>query len=92
MELKNLKKKDSEIAVKTLTFSMEEYEKIKNVNRLSKTIQNILHFINEFGKKLNLKEEVRIHFVNDQPQKRDQDLWSFSTLFFVNLFNPDEKS
>ena len=34
-ELKNLKKKSSKITVITLTFSMEEYKKIKTVNRLS---------------------------------------------------------
>ena len=37
MELKNLKKEDSKITVITLTFPMEEYEKIKNVNTLSET-------------------------------------------------------
>ena len=30
---------------------MQEYEKIKNVNRLSETKQDILGLINEFGKK-----------------------------------------
>ena len=30
---------------------MEEYEKIKNVNRLKETMQDTLHLINEFGKK-----------------------------------------
>ena len=36
MELKNLKKKMVIMAI-TLTFSMEEYKKIKTVNRLSET-------------------------------------------------------
>ena len=30
---------------------MEEYEKIKNVNRLSETTQDILHLVNKSGKK-----------------------------------------
>ena len=37
MELKNLKKKDKNVTIITLTFSMNEYEKIKNANRLSTT-------------------------------------------------------
>ena len=49
---------------------MEEYKKIKTVNRLSETTQDILHLINEFGKLHNLKEEVRVHFVDDQLQKK----------------------
>ena len=35
--IKKFEKKDRKITVVTLTFSMEEYEKIKNVNRLSET-------------------------------------------------------
>ena len=93
MELKNFKKKDSKITVITLTFSMEEYEKIKNVNRLSETTQDILDLINEFGKKHNLKEEVRVHFIDDQPQKTETDTCGvFLLYFFVNLLNPDENS
>ena len=53
----------------TLTFSMEEYKNIKAVNRLSETTQDILHLINEFGKLHNIKEEVRVHFIDDQLQK-----------------------
>ena len=45
---------------------MEEYKKINNVNKLSETIQDILHLINEFGKKHNLKEEVMVHFIDNQ--------------------------
>ena len=72
---------------------MEEYEKIKNVNRLSETKQNILHLINEFGKNHNLKEQVRVHFVDDQLQKTEIDTCGvFQLYFFVNLFNPDKSS
>ena len=69
-EIKNIEKKDSKITVITLNFSMEEYKKRKAVNRLSETMQDILHLINEFGKLHNLKEEVRVHFVDDQLQKK----------------------
>ena len=69
-EIKKIEKKDSKITVITLNFSMEEYKKRKAVNRLSETMQDILHLINEFGKLHNLKEEVRVHFVDDQLQKK----------------------
>ena len=72
---------------------MQEYEKMKNVNRLSETMQNILNLINEFSKKHNLKEEVRVHFIDDQLQKTETNTCGvFQLYFFVNLFNPDENS
>ena len=71
--IKKFEKKDSKIMVITLTFSMEEYKNIKAVNRLSETTQDILHLINEFGKLHNLKEEVRVHFVDDQLHKTETD-------------------
>ena len=52
---------------------MEEYKKIKTVNRLSETTQDSLHLINEFGQLHNLKEEFRVHFVDDQLQKTGTD-------------------
>ena len=90
-ELKDLKKETAKITVITLTFSMEEYKKIKTVNRLSETTQDILHLINEFGKFNSLKEEVRAHFVDDQLRKTETHACGvFQLYFFVNLFNPDE--
>ena len=72
---------------------MEEDEKLKNVNRLSETTQDILLLINEFGKKHDWKEEVRVHFVDDQLQKTETNTCGvFQLYFFVNLFNPDENS
>ena len=52
---------------------MEEYKKIKTVNRLSQTTQDILHLINEFGKYHNFKENVKVHFIDDQLQKTETD-------------------
>ena len=92
-ELKKLKKKDSKITVIISTFSMEEYKKIKTVNRLSETTQDILHLINEFGKLHNLKEEVRVHFLDDQLQKTETNTCRvFQLYFFVNLFNTSKSS
>ena len=69
-EIKNIEKKDSKITVITLNFSMEEYKKRKAVNRLSETMQDMLHLINEFGKLHNLKEEVRVYFVEISFKKK----------------------
>ena len=70
---------------------MEEYKKIKTLNRLSETTQDILHLINEFGKLNSLKEKVRVDFVDDQLQKTETHTCGvFQLYFFVNFFNPDE--
>ena len=72
---------------------MNKYEKIKNENRFSKTTQDLLHLMNEFGKKNNLKNEVTVHFVDDQLQKTETDTCGIFQLYFcVNLFNPLENS
>ena len=61
---------------------MEEYKKIKTVNQLSETKQDILHLINEFGKLHNSKEEFRVHFTNDQLQKTETDTCGVFQLYF----------
>ena len=73
---------------------MNEYEKIKNTNRLSTAIQDLLHLMNEFGKKLkNLKNEVTVHFADDQLQKTEENTCGiFQLYFYVNLFIPVENS
>ena len=89
--IKRFEKKDNKVTITTLAFSMNEYEKLKNANRLSTTTQDLLHLRNEFGKKHNLKNEVRVHFVEDQPQKTETDTCGiFQLYFYVNLFNPVE--
>ena len=48
----------------------------------------MLHLINKFGKLHDLKEEVRVHFVDDQLQKTETDTCGvFQLYFFINLFN-----
>ena len=67
---------------------MNEYEKIKNTNRLSTTIQNLLHLMNEFVKKLkNLKNKVTVHFADDQLQKQKQTLVEYSNFIFIPVEN-----
>ena len=47
---------------------MKEYEKVKNTNRLSEVTIDLLHLMNEFGKKHKLKTEVTVHLIDDQLQ------------------------
>ena len=61
---------------------MEQYKKIKTVIRLSETVQDILYLINEFGILHNLKEEIRVPFVDNQLQKTEPTLAeSFNFVF-----------
>ena len=71
--IEKFKRKDNKITLKTLKFSMKEYEKIKNGSRLSPTAIDWLHLIREFGKLHGIKDEVTIHLVDDQLQKLETD-------------------
>ena len=47
----------------------------------------------KIGKKHNLKNEVTVHFVDNQLQKTETDTCGiFQLYFYVNLFNPVENS
>ena len=61
---------------------MIKYEKTKNANRLSITTKDLLHLMNESGKKHNLKNEVTVHFVDDQLQKIESDTCGILQLYF----------
>ena len=53
--IEQFNKKDNKITLITLGFSMKEYKKIKNMNRLSETTIDLLHLMNEYGKNHKLK-------------------------------------
>ena len=67
------KRKDKKITLITLKFSMKEYEKIRDANRLSTTAIDLIYLIREFGKLHGIKDEVTIHLVDDQLQKLETD-------------------
>ena len=86
-------KKDNKITLITVRFSMKEYEKIKNTNRLSETAIDLLHLMNEYGKKHRLKNGVIVHLVDDQLQTIERDTCGMYQIYiYVNLFNPLENS
>ena len=44
-------KRDNKITLITLKFSIHKHGKIKNMNRLNETAIDLLHLMNEYGKK-----------------------------------------
>ena len=77
------KKKNKKVTIITLTFSIIKYEKTKNANRLSITTKDLLHLMNESGEKHNLKNEVTVHFVDDQLQKTESDTCEYFNFIFT---------
>ena len=67
---------------------MLEYEKIRKKKRLTDTAIDLLHLINESGKLHKLKNEVTLHFTDDQLQMIEKDTCGMYQLYFyVNSFN-----
>ena len=60
---------------------------------LNSTTIDILHLINEYGKKRKLKNEIIIHLVDDELQMIEKDTCGmYQFYFYINLFNPLEHS
>ena len=86
-------KNDRKITLISLTFSMREYEKIKDLKELRTTTQDLLHLMYEFGKLHNIENEVTVFSLDDQLQKIETDTCGiFQLYFYYNLFNPLNKS
>ena len=66
--IEKFNKRDNKITLITLMFSMQEYEKIKKMSRLSETTIGLLHLMNEYEKKHKLKNEIIVHLVDNQLQ------------------------
>ena len=62
---KKFKVPDNKITLVTVKFSVEEFEKIKKVHRLNETMVDVMHLINLFAKRHNIKDEVKIHMADD---------------------------
>ena len=91
--IEKFNKRDNKITLITLKSSIREYEKIKNKNRLSEIVIDLLHLMNEYRKKHDLKDEVIIHLVDDQLQMLEKDTYGMHQIYFnVNLFNTLENS
>ena len=91
--IEKFKKNDSEVTLITLKFSMAAYNEIKNAHNLSTTTIDFLHLMSEYGKLSKIKDEIKVHLVDDQLQKLDTDTCGiFQLYFYVNLFAPMEGS
>ena len=76
-----------------LIFSIPEYIKLKNFDKLSETAVNLLHLISEYGRKHRVRNEVIVHLVDDQLQMIKKDTHGvYQIYFYINLFNPLDNS
>ena len=84
---------DNKLTLVTIKLSIKEYEKINRSYNLSETTVDVMHLINSFGKRHNVKHEVKIHIVDDTLQMARKDTYRmFQLYFYVHLFNPLESS
>ena len=87
--IKTFGKNDRKITLISLTFSMEQYQKVKGLNELRTTTQDLLHLMFEFGKLHGIKDEINVFSVDDQLQITETDTCGiFQLYFYYNLFNP----
>ena len=90
-ELKSFKKETKRFTLVSLKFSIKEYEKIKNANRLRPTRQDLLHLMYEFGRLHKVNDTITVHLVDDQLQKIETGTYGiFQLYFYLNLFMPFE--
>ena len=67
----------------TLRFSIPEYKKLKNFDKLSKTSVDLLHLINKYGKTHRLRNEVIVHLVDDQLQMIEKHTCGMYQIYFT---------
>ena len=67
----------------TLRFSIPEYKKLKNFDKLIKTSVDLLHLINKYGKTQRLRNEVIVHLVDDQLQTIEKHTCGMYQIYFT---------
>ena len=67
-----IKKRDKYALTVEIKFSAPNCSKFtkKNLTYLSATARDLLNFINDFGKLHSIRDEVTVHFVDDQLLKQ----------------------
>ena len=60
---------------------------MQNANRLSTTMQDLLHLMNEFRKMHDLNKDVTVRFADDQLQKTEQTLEAYFSFIFMYTFS-----
>ena len=86
-DIEKFNKKDNKFTVITLRFSMKYYEKIKNMNRFSKSTIDLLHLMNEYEKNVGSKMKLSScsFLVDDQLQRIQRGMYQI--YYYENLFN-----
>ena len=75
-------------------FSRKNYEKLNQneVLKLSSIATDLLHLINEFAELNRIKDEVILHFVDDQLQNETSDTCGiFQLYFYKSICKPLKK-
>ena len=72
---------------------MGAYDEIKNTHNLRAITIDLLHLMSGYGKLHKIKDEIRVHLVDDQLQKLNTDTCGiFQLYFYLNLFTTTEGS
>ena len=93
--VEKFKKADKNITLVPTKFSTEIFENLsrKELANLCVTFRDLFHFINKFGKLYNVRDEIIVHFVDDQLQKTQTNTCGiFQLYFYENLSAPDFRS
>ena len=93
--LKKFNKKDTKINLVSLTFSVENYKKIKEKNqeKLTNTAKDFFHLLFEFRKLKKRNNETKIIVLDDQLQELTADMCGiFQLYFYNNLLDSDRNS
>ena len=93
--LKKFNKKDTKINLVSLTFSVENYKKIKEKNqeKLTNTAKDFFHLLFEFRKLKKRNNETKIIVLDDQFQELTADMCGiFQLYFYNNLLDSDRNS
>ena len=94
--LEKFDKKDIQINLESLTFSIESYNKVKEKSQLENLANNVkefFHLLSEFAKLKKQKKEMKIIWFDDQLQELTTDTCGiFQLYFYKNLFDPASSS
>ena len=92
-DTKKFNKKDNIVTLVTVTFSRKNFEKLSQNEFLKLSSITATYFtFNEFAELTRIKDEVILHFVDDQLQSKTSDTCGiFQLYFYKNLFHHSKK-
>ena len=94
-DTKKFNGKDNRLTLVTVTFSRENYEKLSQneISKISSATADLFHLINNLAELNRIKDEVILHFFDDQLQNETSDICGiFRLYFYKNLFDSQKKS